>query len=259
LGNHFYIGEVKYKNEILPGEQPLIMDRALFEAVRKKSLAQWSHRTVVRSKSDHLLAGLLFDDAGHRMVPTHATKAGVRYRYYVSTPFLHGEAKTASAGSVARVPAADIEAVVVKLLKEHLAAKQDRSTTSNVLSDRGAVAQLVAGIVVYEDRLVVRLKSENADEPSDSPGRARPAHPSPKINGYVPRCDSSCTIAVRDGGVAHRHNNVVKAFPSDRTDQPFSICVLPWGTRRCRPVANGHGSKSADEDPAIGPVRSRMR
>jgi hypothetical protein len=27
---------------------------------------------------------LLFDDAGHRMVPTHATKAGVRYRYYVS-------------------------------------------------------------------------------------------------------------------------------------------------------------------------------
>jgi hypothetical protein len=27
-----------------------------------------------------LLTGLLFDDAGHRMVPTHATKAGIRYR-----------------------------------------------------------------------------------------------------------------------------------------------------------------------------------
>src|ERR1700732_2495421 len=92
LSNHFYIGEVKYKNEILPGEQPPIMDRALFEAVRQKSLAQWSHRTVVRSKSDQLLAGLLFDDAGHHMVPTHATNAGIRYRYYVSTPVLHGEA-----------------------------------------------------------------------------------------------------------------------------------------------------------------------
>ena len=55
------------------------------------------------------------------MVPTHATKAGVRYRYYVSTPFLHGESKTASAGSVSRVPAADIEDTVVKSLKEHLA------------------------------------------------------------------------------------------------------------------------------------------
>src|SRR6266576_350142 len=75
LSNHFYIGEVKYKNEILPGEQPPIMDRALFDAVRQKSLAQWSHRIVVRNKSDHLLAGLLFDDAGHRMDPTHATKA----------------------------------------------------------------------------------------------------------------------------------------------------------------------------------------
>jgi site-specific DNA recombinase len=103
LSNHFYIGEVKYKNEILPGEQPPIMDRALFEAVRQKSLAQWSHRTVVRNKSDHLLIGLLFDDAGHRMIPTHATKAGIRYRYYASTPVLHGEATTASAGSVSRV------------------------------------------------------------------------------------------------------------------------------------------------------------
>src|SRR6266576_3817784 len=46
LSNHFYIGEVKYKNEILPGEQPPIMDRALFDAVRQRSLDQWSHRTV---------------------------------------------------------------------------------------------------------------------------------------------------------------------------------------------------------------------
>ena len=121
LRNRFYIGEVKYKNEILPGEQPPIMDRALFDAVRQKSLAQWSHRTTIRNKSDHLLTGLLFDDAGHRMIPTHATKAGIRYRYYVSTPVLHGEAKTASVGSVSRIPAADIEDIVVKSLKEHLA------------------------------------------------------------------------------------------------------------------------------------------
>jgi DNA invertase Pin-like site-specific DNA recombinase len=168
LSNYFYIGEVKYKNEILPGEQPPIMDRALFDAVRQKSLAQWSHRTVVRNKSDHLLMGLLFDDAGHRMVPTHATKAGVRYRYYVSTPFLHGEAKTAAAGSVSRVPAAEIEDVVVKSLKEHLAANQGKSATGTLpLGERGDLAQLVAGIIVHKDRLIIRLKSAN--EASDSP------------------------------------------------------------------------------------------
>jgi len=35
--------------------------------------------------------------------PTHATKAGVRYRYYVSLPHLHGESKTASVGSISRL------------------------------------------------------------------------------------------------------------------------------------------------------------
>jgi site-specific DNA recombinase len=168
LSNQFYIGEVKYKNEILPGEQPPIMDRALFEAVRQKSLAQWSHRTVVRNKSHHLLSGLLFDDAGHRMIPTHATKAGIRYRYYASTPVLHGEAKTASAGSVSRIPAADIEDTVVKSLEAHLAAKQDGSTSKPIrLGDREALAQLVAGIVVHRDKLVIRFKSDHTDEAPD--------------------------------------------------------------------------------------------
>src|SRR6266481_2320450 len=50
------------------------------------------------------------------------------------------------------------------------------------------------------------------------------------------------------------HNNVVKAFPSDRTDQPFGTSILPRGAWRCRPVANAHRSKSSDEDFAIGPI-----
>jgi site-specific DNA recombinase len=170
LGNHFYIGEVKYKNEILPGEQPPILDRALFEAVRQKALAQWSHRTLIRSQSDHLLAGLLFDDAGHPMVPTHATKAGVRYRYYASASILHGEAKTASAGSISRVPAADVEDAVIKSLRDHRAEKQTGSTAGAArIDDHGAIAQRVAGITVHNDKLVVRLKSDAPDEASDNP------------------------------------------------------------------------------------------
>src|ERR1700688_4778559 len=169
LSNHFYIGEVKYKNEILPGEQPPIMDRTLFEAVRQKSLAQWSHRTTVRNKADHLLTGLLFDDAGHRMIPTHATKAGVRYRYYASTSVLHGEARTASAGSVSRIPASDVEDTVVKSLKKYLAANQGNATTSaENLGDRETISELVTEIVVHRDRLIITLKSENADEEADS-------------------------------------------------------------------------------------------
>src|SRR6266481_3610045 len=50
------------------------------------------------------------------------------------------------------------------------------------------------------------------------------------------------------------HNNVAKAFPSNRTDQPFGISILPRGAWRRWSVANAHRSKPSDEDIAIGPV-----
>ena len=80
LRNRFYVGQVRFKNEICPGPQPPLMDRELFDAVQTKLTEQWSHRTIARTKSVSLLSGLLFDDAGHPMVPTHATKNRVRYR-----------------------------------------------------------------------------------------------------------------------------------------------------------------------------------
>ena len=63
LRNRFYIGEVRYKGDILPGEQPPIMDSALFDAVQQKLTDQWTARTGIRIAGDNLLTGLLFDDA----------------------------------------------------------------------------------------------------------------------------------------------------------------------------------------------------
>src|SRR5882762_1775663 len=50
------------------------------------------------------------------------------------------------------------------------------------------------------------------------------------------------------------HNNVVKAFPSDRTDQPFSISILPRGARRRGSIADAYRSESADKNLTIGAV-----
>jgi site-specific DNA recombinase len=44
----------------------------------------------------------------------------VRYRYYVSQPGLHGEARTAKLGSISRVPAPEIEQAIVSTLLKHL-------------------------------------------------------------------------------------------------------------------------------------------
>jgi len=54
-------------------------------------------------------------------------------------------------------------------LKKHLAANQGKSATATLQGDRGDLAELVAGIVVHRDRLMIRLKSDNADEASDRP------------------------------------------------------------------------------------------
>ena len=40
-----------------------------------------------------LLAGLLDDETGDRLVPTHANKRGRRYRYYVSQVLINGPAE----------------------------------------------------------------------------------------------------------------------------------------------------------------------
>src|ERR1700716_1924802 len=170
LRNRFYVGEVKYKEEILPGEQAAIMDRALFDAGQQKLTEQWTTRSTTRNASDHLLTGLLFDDAGHRMVPTHATKSGVRYRYYVSLPHLHGESKTASVGSISRVPATDIEDTIVNSLNKRLIVQKKMSNSSiTPVDDRKAVLEQVVRIDVHEDRLAVRLKSADDEEISNAP------------------------------------------------------------------------------------------
>jgi site-specific DNA recombinase len=166
LRNRFYVGEVRFKDETCPGPQPALMDRGLFDAVQARLTQQWSHRTVTRSKSCCLLSGLLFDDAGHPMVATHATKNRVRYRYYVSQPMLRGRARLTS-GSVSRVPAADIETAVTAALTKHLG--NPATGTAGIPNgiDRNAVVDNIAHIEVRKDQLAVRLRRPAADGSPD--------------------------------------------------------------------------------------------
>ena len=102
-----------FKGEILTGEQPAILDRDLFEAVQAKLTEQANHHKTARLKSEALLTGRIFDDRGNRMSPSHARKGGIKYRYYLSSALLQGMAS--GAGSIPRVPAADIEGLVLSV------------------------------------------------------------------------------------------------------------------------------------------------
>jgi len=50
------------------------------------------------------------------------------------------------------------------------------------------------------------------------------------------------------------HDNVVKTFPPDRTDRPFTISVLPRRSLRGWPIPNAHRPKAADDDVTVDGV-----
>jgi site-specific DNA recombinase len=148
LRNRFCIGEVRFKGEILKGEQPAIVDRDLFEAVQAKLSEQVNGHKAARMKSEALLIGRIFDDCGNRMSPSHARKGGVKYRYYLSSALLQG--MPGSAGSVRRVPAADIEALVVTSVREHL-------KPAVPIDDRSLIDTHVARVEVQPEQVVIHL------------------------------------------------------------------------------------------------------
>jgi site-specific DNA recombinase len=178
LRNRFYIGEVVFKGEVLPGEQPAILDRDVFDAVQAKLNGQRTNHTGVRAKSESSLIGRIYDDRGSRMSPSHVRKHGVRYRYYVSSPLLHGQAERA--GSVRRVPAAEIEALVGHAVREHL----EDSTQTN---DRGLISTHVVRVEVQSDQLAVELK---APKHSQARGRGTGAPPDHESSEQ----DANCTV-----------------------------------------------------------------
>jgi hypothetical protein len=148
LRNRFYIGEIHFKGEVLQGEQPAILDRDLFEAVQVKLSEQASNHTATWMQSQALLTGRIFDDRGNRMSPSHARKGNTKYRYYLSSALFNGAADCA--GSVRRVPATDIEALVVKSVREHLKPAQP-------IDDQSLVETHVARVEVQPTQLIIQL------------------------------------------------------------------------------------------------------
>jgi hypothetical protein len=94
------------------------------------------------------------------MITTHATKAGVRYRYYASRPSLHGEAGTAKLGSVSRVPALEIEQAIISALQNYITAQTSPAFDRHgpIEFDHDVLATLVSRIEVQRTQLAISVK-----------------------------------------------------------------------------------------------------
>jgi hypothetical protein len=130
LQNRTYRGVTVHKGSAYPGEHKAIIDRPLWDSVQGVLAENRIERANgTNSKAPSLLTGLLFDEAGERLTPTWSVKKGKRYRYYVSTSLVKVGSTVPSTRQ--RIPAGDLEAIVVERLRKFLCSRNELLDTLN--------------------------------------------------------------------------------------------------------------------------------
>src|SRR5271165_763703 len=171
-----------------------------------------------RQSSEALLAGKLFDDRGNRMSPTWARKGPKRWRYYVSQVALQGD--KSKAGSIVRVPAAEVEALVTEAVGKLSA---DRPASQADIRDR------IDRVAIGGTTIQIRLSEDGDDTVKTltlpwsvpSPYRRREIiqGASDATNGARPMRANARAILIEALGNAHRW---LEELQSDRRSRDGS-------------------------------------
>jgi site-specific DNA recombinase len=180
LRNQIYRGRIAHKSESYDGQHLPIIDQASWDQVQSCLSANRSGQGRVQSVSRREpLAGLLHDDRGNLMSPSHTKKAnGRRYRYYVSQALLQNN--RARAGTVSRVPAEAIERLVDIEIRRLWSASEGgaslRPAEVNMLP-----RDFVERVILYKDKVEIVMSEERLKKlaPHDRPAisNTRPDHP----------------------------------------------------------------------------------
>jgi site-specific DNA recombinase len=117
LTNATYIGNVRYKDEVHPGEHPAIVDPVVWQRVQALLACNGrAGQAPVRNQVGALLKGLLrCVPCNCAMTPTHSAKNGTkRYRYYVCS---NAQKRGWSTCPSKSLPAGEIEQFVVEQIQ----------------------------------------------------------------------------------------------------------------------------------------------
>jgi hypothetical protein len=177
LRNRTYIGEINHRDKSYPGEHKPLIDKKLFDAVQAMLSDNLNNHQAKRAASNALLLGKLFDDAGNRMTPSYSCKKGVRHRYYVSRALLAGQKD--AAGSDPRVPAAQIETLVVDAARSNMIGKSCAGTESDARETLRAVRR----IEISEGALSIEMAGTENDDGAmlEIPWKPRPGRPKREV------------------------------------------------------------------------------
>ena len=155
LINPIYIGQIRHKGEVFPGLHPAILDQELWGATQARLEANRVGSKQRRfSKERACLSGKIFDEAGDRLVSTHAQKQGRRYRYYTSHFLIRRDPADDRKGW--RLPAAEFEALVEQ---EIISFMEDQAALAAVWHETG----------LPSPAYIMRLRSGARRQPATSP------------------------------------------------------------------------------------------
>ena len=188
LANRIYLGEITHRDKAYPGEHEGIIDAATFEQVNALLAGnRVIHRHAAHAGHPSLLAGILWDGDGRRMTPNHANKNGTRYRYYISS-----KDKERLSLPVHRLPAGDIENLVINQLRSHTDASWGTPSPT-----REVILQYIEKITVHLDRIIIHFFG--IDEPV-------------MVNASLVRCSGETRIATAsaDWPNARRDPSLIK-------------------------------------------------
>src|SRR5262249_4700530 len=154
-----------------------------------------------------LLSGHLFDNRGNRMSPTHANKGGARYRYYVSQAVLQKQSQPP--GLVGRVPAAEIEALVLAALRSHLSASSAGEQLPD--NDRDLLERHLERVTLTPNHLELRLRQIIEPAQAHDPANTSAGRPTASVTTMAVPWTSPVPAAVK--GIIHVpvHNTPIKA------------------------------------------------
>ena len=148
LRNPIYVGRITHRGASYTGRHPPIVPQELWDRVQAMLTDSRQGQARANGSSEpSVLSGLLYDDRGNRMSPSHTRKAdGSRYRYYVSQALLQGRPE--NAGTVRRVSAHAIEAVVERAVAG--ASPKDQP-------GHARLRRLIKTVTIHADRIEIAL------------------------------------------------------------------------------------------------------
>ena len=156
LANPLYVGEIGHHGERYPAAHPPVVDQSTWNAAQAQLTENAiRRRSRTNAKMPSPLAGRLVDEEDRPLLPSHASKNGRRYRYYVS--------RDRSVGGGWRLPAAEIETLVVNAVAALLKNRSALCARLNFVEpDAADLADLITAAKALADEITRPARRQSA-------------------------------------------------------------------------------------------------